>query len=699
MVSTVFPIETKSPEELAYSIPEDIPIIGNGIFLRVSRIETFDKKPVTVDVYSGNVKRFITPEEMQTIGNNKYVIEKYGQTKGKHMILTFDDGPDPKYSSQILDILSSESAHSTFFTLGENLVKYPELAKRMVREGHDVANHTFSHQDLDLINGFMARQEINQTEKVIRAVTNKSTSLFRIPYGGSDDASIKDDRRAILEAQKLGYVPASYDFDTSDWDLDSDTSFKLPELDGKDKVLLMHDGGGDRSHTISYLRKLIQETKKSGYKFTSLSRLYSDYNLVADVQPTPSDHAVLLVGQAAFVWPKKVINMLFFLSLGLFFVTVVIAVILAELQNRLRKPKRRHNNYNPLVSVIIPAYNEEKVIRKTVLSVLRSYYKNLEIIIIDDGSKDNTWQVIKTIKSKRVKIIKQINAGKAKAVNRGLKVAKGEIIISLDADTIFTPTTIGKMVRHFYDKRIGAVAGVVKVGNVNSWITRWQALEYITSINIERSAQAFLNSIVVAPGACSAWRKKALDDVGGYSSATMAEDCDLTLAVHKFGYKVVQDSEAIGLTECPENLRDLSKQRFRWIFGSIQSFYKHRSLILKKRYGWLGIYVIPKAIFGIILQLVFTPLLIMVTLGNVMSGNTKTILIYTIVTFIALILTAGAGLILGRERWRYITSTPAFRIVYSPLRSFLLYAMLVAAVGGLDVGWNKVARHGTVSLK
>ncbi len=695
-----FATDTRSPSDIAYTMQDDLPILGSGVFLRVLKLHSLDNSVVAADVFTGETVKVLSEDEKIAAGDSEFIIEKYGSKSGKFIVLTFDDGPHPIYTPQVLDVLSAEQAHSTFYPTAVNIVKYPEVTERMAREGHDVANHTFTHADLDLISSLQAEQEINQTQRIINSVTKTSTALFRIPYGGGDTQSILDDKRAILEGQKQGYVVSSYDIDTNDWGFDHNTKIELPELDGTNKVFLLHDGGGDRSLTVTYLRELIQSAKKSGYEFTSLSRLFNEYQLSQPITPSKADRASYVVSNAVIVLPRQILSVLFMISVVLTFIGVVVSIVLAELQIHFHKPKRRKNNFYPLVSVVIPAYNEVKVIKKTVSSVLRSSYRNLEIIVVDDGSKDGTWQLVKKIidKNNRVKGISQRNAGKASAVNKGIKKAKGEIIISIDADTIFMSSTVGKLTRYFHNPKVGAVAGVVKVGNINSWITRWQALEYITSINIERAAQAFLKSIVIAPGACSAWRKRAIIEAGGYSGATMAEDCDLTLAVHKAGYEVLQDFGAVALTESPETMRDISKQRFRWLFGTLQSYWKHRDVFFRKKYRWLGFYVMPRSVFGILMQIIFTPLLLIVAIANIAAGNLNSILLFSAVAFGILVFYSLFALILAHEKYRHILATPGFRLVYSPLRSILLYATAIAVLGGLQTGWNKVVRHGSVTL-
>jgi cellulose synthase/poly-beta-1,6-N-acetylglucosamine synthase-like glycosyltransferase/peptidoglycan/xylan/chitin deacetylase (PgdA/CDA1 family) len=693
--------ETRSAADLAYSLDRDnLPIFGSGPLLRVVAITHDWAVKTAIDPYSGKAVSKLTPEQIRTVGDAPYAVQKYGETKNRKIALTFDDGPDSVYTPLILDILAKEKAPSTFFATGTEIAKNTDIAQRISREGHVLANHTFAHADLDHVSSSRAEQEITQAQRIIRSVSGRNPAYFRIPYGGNDDVSIRDDVRAILEAQKLGYTVVSFQVDSNDWDSNSGT-IKPDEItyDGTDIVVLLHDGGGERKLTVQYLPQLIEEAKKNGYTFTSLDGLYEDQ---ADLNPviasTIADKSTLTVARAVYVWPKNLVRSLFMITVLLLFITMMINVLLAGLQIKKPKPKRRSRLYNPLLTVIIPAYNEEKVLSKSVRSVLKSYYRNFEIIIVNDGSSDTTKQVAqKLARNPKVIVINQENSGKSVAVNTGIRASKGEIIISMDADTIFPPKVLGKFVRHFADPSVGAVAGMIKVGNINNIVSRWQALEYITSINVERSAQAYINAILIAPGACSAWRKNAVIEAGGYSGSTLAEDCDLTLSVRKAGYRVIQDNEAEAYTEAPLTLKSLAKQRFRWVFGNIQTFWKHRDMIFRRQYRWLGLFVIPRTLVSISLQLLFTPLLLVVTLSNLLAGEFKMILFYFSLSNIILLVAAIIGIIFAGERYRHLVATPFYRLAYGPMRTFLLYASIVTALKGLHVGWSKLARTGTVS--
>lgn len=693
--------ESKSPAQIAYSLNrEELPMIGAGPLLRVVKpITTPSGNHLAVDVYSGEVTKELTPEERTAFSNQPYAIERYGQTSGKRIALTFDDGPDPIYTPQLLDMLSRESASSSFFVTGGNITKYPDIAKRIVREGHVLGSHTLSHIDFDFNGDLRSSQEITQTQRIIRASIKRNPAYFRLPYGGDDDASIRDNMKGILEAQRLGYVVTAYHIDSSDWAFRQGERFVLPELDGTDKIILLHDSGGDRTQTLSYVSALITKAKAEGYQFVSLDNLYPRAEpLFAPVSPTPADYVTLAIAKSFLVWPHQLLFQLFVITVAFLLLGTVLNMMLATIQVYSPLVSRRDKNYRPLVTILVPAFNEEKVLSKTIGSILRSDYRPFEIIIIDDGSKDKTWEIIEhLIRTNHVYGIRQpTNMGKSAALNQGLHWARGEVIISIDADTIFMPYTLGRLVRHFQNPKVGAVAGVIKVGNIRNIITRWQSLEYIIGINIERTAQAFLRAILIVPGACSAWRRSAILEARGYSGATLAEDCDLTLAVRKAGYIIKQDLEAIAFTEAPMTLKALAKQRFRWTFGNIQSFWKHRDMILNRRYGWLGMFVLPRAIIGLVVQLLFAPILLFVTIGNVLAGEINTIIFYFIMTTTIYLIITIIGLIFVKGHWKHILALPAYRTIYTPMRTYILFGSFLTALKGAAVGWNKLTRTDTV---
>ena len=693
--------QSPEPTELASQLSRlNVPVIGNGPLVRLVAVQKSGQKDVAVDAFNGRIVSPLSTAELNFIDGDAYALQRYGATSGKRIVLTFDDGPHPVHTPQLLDLLSKNGITATFFVTGDNVVKYPAIAQRIVREGHIIANHTFSHINFDYVGPFESEQQVNQASRVIAATTSQQTSYFRPPYAGNTDQSMRNGLAGIIAGQSLGYVNTLYTFDSGDWHFTQSNQRPYPEFDGKDEVILVHDGGGDRTQTVAYVESLIARAGQHGYRFANLDALYPQSpTLTATTAPTPADMMSLAAAWSVLVLPREVLGGLFIFSLVSIVCVTVLNIILAMIQRKRTHYKRRARNYYPFVSIIVPAYNEGTVLNATVRSLINSRYKHTEIIIVDDGSTDDTWSVAQSLarKYKKVRAVHQSNGGKSSAINNGIQHAKGSIVIGIDADTIFPPQTVTKLIRHFKDPRVGAVAGVVKVGNVNGLLTRWQALEYTLSISIERNAHALMNSIMIVPGACGAWRKDAIVEAGGLSHSTLAEDCDLTLKIQRLGYyKILQDNDAISYTEAPQQAKSLVKQRFRWTFGCIQALYKHRAMLFHTRYGYLSLFAMPYAAVSVMIPLLFWPILAFISLGNILDGNYLPIIAYFGVTLALQFLVASVGLRMAKAPMSYLLIVPFARFIYGPIRVYVLYRTVVTAVRGSYVGWNKLARTGTV---
>ena len=437
--------------------------------------------------------------------------------------MTFDDGPDLKWTPELLNLLSAERVPATFFATGTMVARNPEIFRREVREGHAVANHSLTHVDVSTTSDWRARLELTITDHVIRAVTGKEVGYFRLPYEGDDEKSTQSVIDGMLRSQRYGYLVASHDFDSDDWRYASHEltgEMPLPELKGQNVTVLLHDGAGTgREVTIDYVSKLIAYAKSQGYTFTTMPDVQPFVaDRVFDVKPTIWDKITLSLVQVWFVWPTVLLRMLFVVAV-VFVVVIglgncVIATIRRRRRNGVVWPSP--SEIQMPVSVILAAYNEEQIIGRTLRSVLASTYPLAEIIVVNDGSSDRTSEEVREVREiarhdPRIHLIEQQNTGKAGALNAGVSYASSEIIVTLDADTILTPETIGRLVRHLAADetgRLGAVAGVVRVGNRGrNLLTRWQALEYLTQIGVERAAQDVMGAISIVPGACAAWRK------------------------------------------------------------------------------------------------------------------------------------------------------------------------------------------------
>jgi poly-beta-1,6-N-acetyl-D-glucosamine synthase len=246
------------------------------------------------------------------------------------------------------------------------------------------------------------------------------------------------------------------------------------------------------------------------------------------------------------------------------------------------------NGFYPFVSIIVPVYNEEKVVADSVKSLLELNYSNYEIIIVNDGSTDKTKQVAEQLvgyqKGRyadiKVSLIDKPNGGKSKALNAGIMFSKADFVLCMDGDSQLSPDSVRLAVRHFSNPEIGAVAGNVKVINRGKFFTDLQALEYIEGLNMARSAQSFVNLVNIIPGPIGLFRKSAVESAGYYSSDTFAEDADLTLKILAGGWKIYYEPNSISYTEAPAKLQELMKQRYRWTRGILQSIRKHKKLLL-----------------------------------------------------------------------------------------------------------------------
>jgi cellulose synthase/poly-beta-1,6-N-acetylglucosamine synthase-like glycosyltransferase len=303
-------------------------------------------------------------------------------------------------------------------------------------------------------------------------------------------------------------------------------------------------------------------------------------------------------------WSGQIIFTLFIIGILLSVLRIIATAILASIQKRKDKKSdsgifppfllSAENEY-PLVSVIVPAFNEEVNAIRTVNSLLAQDYPEIEIIFVDDGSKDKTFtNVDEAFKDNpKVQVFTKLNGGKASALNFGIQKAFAEYVVCIDADTQLKTDAITLLMKKFENENVGAVAGNVKVGNEINMITKWQSIEYITSQNFDRRAFDLLNGITVVPGAIGAFKKDAILVAGGFTSDTLAEDCDLTMRLLRNGYIVRNCTEAISYTEAPETFKQFLKQRFRWSFGVMQCFWKHRDTVFNSKYKNFGMVAMP----------------------------------------------------------------------------------------------------------
>lgn len=641
-------------------------------------------------------------------------IERLSKPAKKEIVLTFDDGPDPKYTKEILEILKNHQIKATFFTIGKHAMLYQDMLTQIYEEGHEIGNHTFSHPNIDKVSDNQLKFELNTTERIIQGITGRSPILYRPPFGNylnthdgdNMDNYVKSKFQRIMDITQMGYITVNYDIDSEDWKTHNSKEIvdKVIKQASDGDIILLHDGGGDRTATVQALPEMIEKLKSQGYKFVTIGELMDknkDTIMPADTQvenPLIQSIKVFLVSVATF---NNIIFILFYSVLFIFSLRLSILLYLAFKHKKRTRLSSTGDSFHPFVSVVIAAYNEEKVISRTIESVLKSNYVNFEVIVVDDGSIDRTLMIIKENFSnhKKVHLIHKKNGGKASAINTGIKKANGDIIISIDADTIISPDAISLLVRHFKDERVAAVSGNIKVGNMRNLLTIWQYVEYVTGFNLEKRAFAMLNCVTVVPGALGAWRKQVFEKIGYFTADTLAEDTDMSLRILREGYKIAIDEQAYAYTEAPENSRDFLKQRYRWNFGTLQCFWKHKKAFGGIKHKSLGFIALPNMLLFQFLFPLFAPFLDLLFVLGLFSGNIKESLL-----FYAIYLLTDFFICLFAFRLEKLSLKPLIplflqRIIYRYMLLWISWKSLFAALKGTRVSWDKLKRSGNLKVK
>ncbi len=713
----------------------DVDNEGEGDILRVTGLPQAGKRTVQVDTDEPDPTKKLIIDEHMDVYPHTYTVQYYGYHSNE-VALSFDDGPDAKWTPKILDVLKQKQATATFMMIGESALQNVGIMQRAVREGNEIGNHTYTHPDISEISHRQLDLEVQLTERLFASKLGVQPLYFRPPYDIDEEPDTDDQAAPIVRVQQDGLIIIGNKIDTNDWDervrktpaeicqsvLDQLQVMKTkPQFRGS--IILLHDGGGDRAATLAALPLLIDTLRAHGYTIVRVSALMG--KTTAQVMPrlTFLQYLRSIPDSIAFSTLAIIghfIVLVFFAGDVLMSARLILVGLFAVI-DRLRRPHRQASpGFNPRIAVLVPAYNEEKVIVRTVRSVLHSDYENLRVIVIDDGSSDRTFDVAreayaKEIAAGRVTVLTKPNGGKAAALNFALDQIDEEFYVGIDADTVIAADAISKLIPHFEDAGIGAVAGNAKVGNrVNLW-TRWQALEYITSQNFERRALDLFHVVTVVPGAIGAWRTSAVKAAGGYPLNTVAEDADLTMNLLEQQFKVVYEDRALAFTEAPIDAKGLMRQRFRWSFGILQSVWKHRLAFVRNKA--MGLFALPNIlIFQMLLPLVSPFIDLMFVYGTInyfidrhyhpeaaSSANLQKLVAYFLAFLLIDFITSTVAFSLERRHpankgdgW-LLFHIWLQRFAYRQVFSIVLFKTLKRAIDGKPFNWDKLERTAKMS--
>jgi cellulose synthase/poly-beta-1,6-N-acetylglucosamine synthase-like glycosyltransferase len=615
------------------------------------------------------------------IGINRNGIQT-GSMPARTVALTFDGGPDPVWTPRLLDLLRRHQARATFFLFGSQAARHPELVRRIRAEGHEIGSNTYTGAVLGEASPIRFSTELDLTQTALAGATDVHTTLLRMPRTTSPDTLCGREWKAASQAAARGYVLVAADKGSRKPAQGLVRQFSQTETAYRATKKLLDNRSVDRFTTVSAGLDLTPYTPVSTLERwqgtallwgTSLGRTFSN----------------------TMTWILGIAGGLGVLRLGLL---ALFARAHVRRLERFRPGAPWMREVTEPVTVLVPAYNEEAGIESTVRSLLDSTHPHLQIVVIDDGSTDRTAQIAASTSDPRVEVIRKPNGGKAAALNAGLALARHDIVVMVDADTVFEPDAVHQLVQPLAHPAVGAVSGNTKVGNRRGLLAKWQHLEYCFGFNLDRRMFEVLECMTTVPGAIGAFRRDALMAVGGVSDDTLAEDTDLTMALWRAGWRVLYEESAVAWTEVPTTLRQLWRQRYRWCYGTIQSMWKHRRAVLDTgtagRFGRRGLTYL--ALFQVVLPLL-APVIDVYALYGVLFLDPLTSAGVWFAFLGLQMVSAGYALRLDGERRWSLWSMPFQIIAYRQLMYLVVIQSVVALLLGSRLKWQRMKRSGTAA--
>lgn len=650
---------------------------------------------------------------------SSYVVKKYGKRTDRKLVLTYDDGPDPLYTRQILDTLAKYHVPATFFLVGIEAENNIPLVKRIFREGHEIGNHTFTHPNIAEVSRKRALLEIDATRLLIECLIGRSTIMFRAPFNADSDPEKAEEMVPVALSRTRNYITIGEGIDPEDWQ-----KAEIPELNGDSifnrvlsiynahlsnndtfNIILLHDAGGDRSATVDATGKIIRHFQALGYEFVTVASLL--HKKPEDMMPHVEKgmgYALLNFNYAIAATGYVISHFLYALFLVFMILGAIRIFVLGFFAFKQRRKEALLSKQplpgDPAVSIIVPAFNEEVNAVSSLENLLRCNYPNFDIIFVDDGSTDDTYRKVFTAFEfhPKVKVFTKPNGGKSSALNFGIAQTDAEYVVCIDADTKLLPDAVSELMKNFSNPKVGAVAGMVKVGNEVNWLTKWQSIEYTISQNFDRKGFAYPNAITVVPGAIGAFRKEVIIEAGGFTTDTLAEDCDITIRILRAGYIVANEPNAFAYTEAPEKLNQFFKQRYRWTFGVMQTFWKHKDALFNKRYKALAWIALPDILLFKYIIPFFSPIGDLLMIFGLLSESRGKIAMYYVTFLIFDAMIAGVAFFFEREKpWKLLWLIPQ-RLIYRWLMLIVLFRSYKRATKGELQHWGVLKRTGNVTV-
>ncbi|MFI7541186.1 bifunctional polysaccharide deacetylase/glycosyltransferase family 2 protein [Actinoplanes sp. NPDC049599] len=646
--------------------------------------------------------------------------ESSNRLPARTIALTFDDGPDPEWTPKVLEVLRENDAHGTFFVVGSEVARNPELTRKITADGNELGLHTFTHPNMQRLAPWRRDLEMSQTQVAVARAANVHTNLVRFPYSSKPQAIDEVNWKIIKQAGRQGYLVVVNDRDSEDWQRPGVAQIIRNATPPGDTsaVILFHDAGGERSQTLAALKAFIPMMKERGYRFTTVTEglnlsIAEQQDAAAAAVPmlpvNPEASSTDRLRGAGLLWTVRLADGLVWGLAGLFLVVGLLTIgrtaLLLVLATRHARQRRKPGwSWGPPVtepvSVIVPAYNEKEGIEAAVRSLAGGDYPEIEVVVVDDGSTDGTAGIVERLGLAGVRVIRVPNGGKPNALNTGVALARHDLIVTVDGDTIFEPDSIRMLVQPFADPTVGAVAGNVKVGNRQTLVAAWQHIEYVIGFNLDRRLYEVLNIMPTVPGAIGAFRRSALAEVGGVSDETLAEDTDVTMALCRAGWRVVYEEKARAWTEAPTTLEQLYRQRYRWSYGTMQAMWKHRKALTDSgasgRFGRVGLPFLT--LFGVALPLLAPVVDIMLLYGLVFWELSATVVAWGLMLALQL-LTAAVAFRFDHESMRPLWRLPLQQFAYRQLMYLVLIQSAVTAMTGARLRWHKLHRAGLTGAR